>query len=415
MEEDSETDSVSLGDSDEEVDGAANNTVMENIMNAGAAGDSNVLIPCLMSIQDQLKKLNRRIDHPQKGLIPRVKKVSDQADDNSARILKLEIENEMLRNNQKIMMGILQKQSEEIESLKSKSEDLTGRSMQHNILIHNYEYAQDPDMKDMRPVVHAFLLEKMQITADSREVYVAHKLNQSGQSNIIVAKINLALKNDIFENIGRLKDVKNSQNQPIFVTDQQPEGLRARRKDARDLADSYKEENKHLPDAQKPKIEVRRDRLYVNKELIRNPCVAPTPRDILEVDPDELDKLEKIKFTESNVHGEKGSNFRALGTKISSRAEMRRAYKKVRRQYPHATHVMCGYAFKKPQDKMEYGKQDDGEWGGSHRILELLTVKKCANIAVFVIREFGGQEIGPNRFTHIRDCTTQVLKKMNAI
>ncbi len=128
-----------------------------------------------------------------------------------------------------------------------------------------------------------------------------------------------------------------------------------------------------------------------------------------------FDEKKTFKFTESNVHGEKGSNFRALGTKISSRAEMRRAYKKVRRQYPHATHVMCGYAFKKPQDKMEYGKQDDGEWGGSHRILELLTVKKCANIAVFVIREFGGQEIGPNIFTYIKDCTVQVLKKMNAI
>ncbi len=412
---DSDNDSVILDNDVEELGEAGNNmNVMQNIMESGAAGESNVLIPCLMSIQEQLKKLTRRIDHPEKGLMPKVKKIGDQADDNSARILQLELENEKLRNDQRIMMGILQKQSDEISRLKSKSEDSTGRSMWFNILIHNYEYDADPSMKDLRPVFMGFLRKKMSISADAREVWVAHRL--SPNSNIIVAKVNPALKNDIYENIGRLKNVKNSKDEPIFITEQQPEGLRARKKDARDSADIYKEEYKHLPADQQPKVEVRKDRVYVNKDWMRNPCDAPTPTDMLDVEPEELDKLEKIKFSESKECGEKGSTFRALGTKVSSRAEMRRGYKQVRRLYPHATHVMCGYVFKKPgSDKMEYGKQDDGEWGGSHRILEFLKVKKCANVAVFVVREFGGEHIGPNRFNHIRDCTEQVLKRMNAI
>ncbi len=74
---------------------------------------------------------------------------------------------------------------------------------------------------------------------------------------------------------------------------------------------------------------------------------------------------------------------------------------------------MCAYSLKKAAGYLAYGKQDDGEWGGSHRILEVVKDNKVANTVVFVVREFGGQEIGPKRFVHIKECAQKVLKKMN--
>ncbi len=112
--------------------------------------------------------------------------------------------------------------------------------MKENVVIHNYDYDIDDSVHDLKPVVLGFLREKMKISPDPREVYVAHRLGE----NSIVAKVNHSLKNDIFENIKVLKDEKNSEGHPIYVTEQQPEGFRARRKDAHTLADEYKEKNK---------------------------------------------------------------------------------------------------------------------------------------------------------------------------
>ena len=239
------------------------------------------------------------------------------------RIAALKKENVDLKQNQTIMLGVLQRQSEEITQLKSKSEDLTARSMSANIVIHNYEYEVEEDVKDLRPVVMGFLREHMKISPDPREVYVAHKLSEN--SNAIVARVNPALKNDIFEHMGRLADLKNSENKSVFITDQQPEGVRSRRMDARSLAQELKDKNKHLPEGQKPKVVIKKDKVFVNKELQRNPIPPPEPRDILDIDKEELDKMDKIKFSETTVQGEKGSNFRAAGAKVTSRAEVRRA------------------------------------------------------------------------------------------
>ncbi len=369
---------------------------------------SNTLI--LLDIQKTLKRLTKRIEDPRHGLIPQVSSVEQQADDNQMRIAKLEAENAEFRQNQKIMMGLIQRQCEQLSRQKSKLEDLTVRSMSANIVIHNYDYEIDEKERDLRPVVMGFLRDKMNISPDPREVYVAHRLSENSSS--IVVRLNPALKNDIFENIERLSGVKNKENKPVYVADQQPEGVRSRRMDARSLAQEIKDKNKNLPEGQKPKVEIKKDKVFVNKQLQRNPILPPEPKDILDIDKDELEKMEKIKFTETAEQGENGSKFRAVAAKVTSRVEVRRAYKKIRRIYPAATHVMCGYCFKKGPDTFEYGKQDDGEWGGSHRILESIKLKNVTNAAIFVIREFGGIEIGSKRYVHIKQCTEKVITKM---
>ncbi len=182
--------------------------------------------------------------------------------------------------------------------------------------------------------------------------------------------------------------------------------------DARAQADELKEKHSETPREQRPTIEVKGEKLFINKELQKNPIPPPQPNDMLILDQAERQKMDKITFTQTNTQGEKGSVFRGVAAKVSNRAEARRAYKKVRRVFPAATHIMCAYAFKKPNSDIEYGKQDDGEWGGAHRIMEVLKTNNTVNTIVFVVREFGGVEIGGKRFEHIKQCTEKVLEKM---
>ena len=122
--------------------------------------------------------------------------------------------------------------------------------------------------------------------------------------------------------------------------------------------------------------------------------------------------MDNMKFSDVQPQGEKGSSFKGIRVKVTSVCEARRAFNRVKREYPHASHVMMAYTFKKTGDQSEYGKQVDGEWGGSFKILEALKDKKVTNVAVFVMREYGGTHIGPKRFTHISESVVKVLKKM---
>ncbi len=95
------------------------------------------------------------MNDPRSGLRARVKTVYGDTEDNTNRIIQLEHENELLRENQRIMVGLMQRQAERIEVLESKTENLTGRSMQQNIVIHNLEYtlAEGEKEWDLRPIV----------------------------------------------------------------------------------------------------------------------------------------------------------------------------------------------------------------------------------------------------------------------
>ena len=73
--------------------------------------------------------------------------------------------------------------------------------------------------------------------------------------------------------------------------------------------------------------------------------------------------------------------------------------------------MMAGYGIKDGSN-VKYGNQDDGEYGGSYKILEHLKDSELSGIIVFVARKYGGMNIGKKRFTHIKMCTELTVEKM---
>ena len=48
-------------------------------------------------------------------------------------------------------------------------------------------------------------------------------------------------------------------------------------------------------------------------------------------------------------------------------------------------------------NKTALGYRDDGEYGAGYRLLKVLQDAHLNNIAVFLIRHYGGQHLGPDR------------------
>ena len=58
-------------------------------------------------------------------------------------------------------------------------------------------------------------------------------------------------------------------------------------------------------------------------------------------------------------------------------------------------------------------RDDDGEDGGSNKILHVLQSMKAMDVAVVVVRWYGGILLGPDRFKHIANATRLILEQEN--
>ncbi len=361
-------------------------------------------------LSNKFDNLNDQINHSVDGIEPRLSTLRDEYDDSAGRIHKLEVANHKLMQEMTIMKGLMQKQDEEIKVLRSRLDDQTARSMQQNVIFHNIEVKEATN--DYKSVVKDFLLDKLGITADMKDIYVAHTLGEAA----VVAKVSYDLKEKIFQNAKKkLENVKNTTTQKsIFVSGQQPESMQEGRRAAKAKAREYEAQNESLPDNEKSKVVVKKDKLFVNNNLIKNPLPAPQPRDLFPDDPDEQRKIDNIKIVETEHQGENGSIFWGIRAKIRTINDARRAYVKVRQRYPNVTHMMAGYGIKE-KDDVKYGNQDDGEYGGSYKILEHLKDEELSGLIVFVARKYGGINIGKKRFTHIKKCAELAVTKMGLL
>lgn len=103
----------------------------------------------------------------------------------------------------------------------------------------------------------------------------------------------------------------------------------------------------------------------------------------------------------------KGSKFRAAAAILDSLNDVHLAYIKMFQLYPHADHIVAAFAVEDQE-----GYQDNGEFGAGYRVLNVIRDAKLFNVAVFVIREYDGQHLGPQRFDIIRDLSQKALEAL---
>ncbi len=242
---------------------------------------------------------------------------------------------------------------------------------------------------------------------DIKDIFVAHEMG-----NDIIIKVSWELKEKIFDRVydGALKDKKNEKDVKYFVSEQLPESHQEAKRQARRetlaLRKKFDEQFKDDPD-NKPKVQIKKNKVYVNNELQKPLVVPPEPNDLFPPE-DEQKKIDRIKPKESGLQGERGSSFWAAAVKVSNGPEVRRAYTHMRQKYPSATHIMAAYKFEQ-NGKTFYGYQDDKEFGGSYKIAEAIDNKGAMGVAVFVMRKYGGVHIGKSRFDHITFCANEAL------
>ena len=124
-------------------------------------------------------------------------------------------------------------------------------------------------------------------------------------------------------------------------------------------------------------------------------------------DDQERERIKKTIFHNSDAFGERGSQFIAMATKVANLQEIRRAYIGVSKIYPLADHIAVGY--KVPHSS---GFQDDDEHAVGWTIAKVINEANASNVAVFLVRPYGGDKLGKKCFELIQNAAKQAFHRM---
>ena len=304
------------------------------------------------------------------------------------------------------LKAIAYRHSIKLEQLNENVVNLTARSMQNNITISGL--IGDVKDENCKQTFYKFIGDVMNIPIELSEIMVAHRVGKSvaEQHRLMVARCIPNLKQRILQNVCNLKGVKNSLGQFYYVNKQFPEALMECDREIRQMIKDIKKKEEDIPTDSKIKIEVRAGVLYLNNEPVKKKVKHPTT---LQLYPDKQEKraTANIKFVNSDPYEEKDSQFIALAAKVNGLNEVRRTYVRVRKLYPLADHVAVAY--KTPHAS---GFQDNEEHTSGWTISKVITEAGVANVAVLLVRVYGGQKLGKKRFELMQNAAKQALHRM---
>lgn len=335
------------------------------------------------------------------GVIETLNKASLLVDD----IPQIQHSTYELREEVDLLKAIVIKQAEEINDLKRKTTDLTYRSMQNNLLIHNLV---EKDTTDLEDYVIETIDQKLKIKIDKDSIDRIHRIGPKvkDRNRMIVIKFN---RYKLVEHIlSTAKPILKKGKNNLFFTTQSPTETLEARKHLFAIADQYKEKD---PDT---KYRITNGKLFVNNTLVKPALKAPTTTEVIQTTRDERRHLiQSTILVPSEIKTKKGNQFVAFATPTASLDEARAAYKALMLtpDILSATHAIgCTSLYNVYTAKKETHWDDDGEYGASRTILKVMEELGAKNMTVFVCRKYSGIHLGPDRWDIIKEVTKAALQ-----
>lgn len=309
---------------------------------------------------------------------------------NVVQVSKLIEENESMKLRMSVLEGKNMKLENDFSKLKEVVLDIQSRQMRENILIQGL--AETP-RENCVHVVKEFFKNSLHIPDGDVKVDVAHRIGKQTyprQRQMVVKLIDRGSKITIF------KHVKNLKGTTYSVVDQLPNEVRERRIAQVPTWKQLKQEGnscKFIGDRLTVSGEVK------DPEFSKNPLAHATSTNLLPI----------TKFAISEVISDRGSKFRAYATRVTDTESASNALSSLFQEedVANATHRIYAYSL-----DPEHGWNDDGEYGSAKKLYNDIKETDHEYYIVCVIRKFGGQYLGKDRFTHISKCALDALDRL---
>lgn len=300
-----------------------------------------------------------------------------------------------------ILSDVVIRQQTEIDDLKTQMLEAQARGMRCNITIHGIpERAHENCLSS----VNQFIVEKLQIKDKLIPIEQAYRYGSGKTRPILVMLRHWSDKALIFQHVSNLKGLRHD-GAAVFVSSQLPEALNEKRR----KVNSYMAANKKKPVDQKLPYSVKQGELLFNNKVVSPKVWTPRPRELLKLTDPELDQINDIRLIAGVTEEEGSCTFRGYAAKATSHTEVNDAYKKIKLMHGEATHIACAYRLKSCKPPYDADGCDDREYGASRVLLQEIHDTGVSDVAVFMVRYYGGKKLGPRRFELMKKTVSSAI------
>lgn len=303
-----------------------------------------------------------------------------------------------------VVSNIVIKQDEQIKILSNKISQMQQREMAANIVISGI-----PETKQERPIqlFNNFVqhgLELQELIPANR----AFRIGVGANRPLLVELRHPENKGRLFANAVKLKGKKNEKGGSYFISDHLPEDQNESRRRINELV----AENKRKPSSHKLDMQISKGTLLINEEPYEKSVKAPSARDLIEPNEKLFDKAEELDIVKGGRKIQEQSKFYSFAVAVQDFEDVQAALLQTRMKFADATHVSCAFRLPGANTPFNQDYVDDGEFGCGRTMLKVLREEKYMNMAVFIVRYYGGKHLGPARYDTFRELAKDAIRAL---
>ena len=142
----------------------------------------------------------------------------------------------------------------------------------------------------------------------------------------------------------------------------------------------------------------------------RKQVVPPSPKDLVELDLQDLDHILHLNMIKGKQVVHENSKFQAFIASATTHQQIRQFYMKLKLTRPTARHIVCAYVIPGPvHTSCDF--HDDGEPGSGRILLQYLLDNNIKDKVIFVVRKYGGVKIGSSRFSCYKQAVDSAFRE----
>ena len=368
-------------------------TVMEMLRNLKRDLNSDRIkenIQLKDSLTEEIKKMKYdTLQEIRNQIKDDVKQTVDERINENPTIKKISSEAAFWRFKSEALAEICDRLYTEVNDLTTRIENLELNNSKKMVMITGLHMDNDSNRKQGLAFLNLFINEMMEIRVNVDDYYT---LGTGDPKPIILILQSMEDKRKIMRAKKFLQGIEDKGNQ-IFINDYLPPTAQEKRRRESDIvaeAAKYGESTSYAKGG-----------LCVNGLPYRKRVIPPTPKQIVETEPEELQRLINLQMKKGKPIMQDQSRFTAYTADVQSIEQIQEFYKKMKIIQPAARHLVCAYRIDNNTIPSCYSNDyfDDGEPTAGRLLMEMLQTCNITNKVIFVARKYGGIKMGTNRFT----------------
>lgn len=152
--------------------------------------------------------------------------------------------------------------------------------------------------------------------------------------------------------------------------------------------------------------------MKINQQAYKKAIQVPSIKNIVRPSEALYEKVEDIDIIKGAEDTQANSKFASFVVAVKDFDEINAAYLKVKMKYADATHISCAYRLPGANTPINQDYVDDGEIGCGRTILKAIKDQGLMNVAVFIMRYYGGIHLGPKRFEIFCSLANDAIKQL---